>query len=161
MTRLSCCLFPAFLAVLPQGAQAWTAAMVLDEARTLCAGFEGGEISVQGQAVHAVELTGAAPAEQVIDWSAIGCSTMASAWGGTGGSTLSILIEGQRFDHMALDWRVIDYDGPVLMLRQHGSNCNGAGTDRCVQALLWTAGTLTGAGWPVAEDEGAAAQEGD
>jgi hypothetical protein len=57
---------------------------------------------------------------------------------------LAILIDGQRFDHLAYGWAVVDFDGPVLLLSQHGVNCGKTGSDRCVQALVWTAGTLTG-----------------
>jgi hypothetical protein len=71
---------------------------------------------------------------------------MASAWGGTGGTTLAVLIDGQRFDHLAYGWAVVDFDGPVLLLSQHGVNCGATGSDRCVQALVWTAGKLTGPG---------------
>ena len=149
----------ALLAPVP--ALGWTVEEVIDEARDLCASFDNGTVEVAPGAVHEVELTGEGGPEILLDWNGLSCSTMASAWGGTGGSTLSILIEGQRFDHMAFGWTVVDFDGPVLLLSQHGVNCNATGGDRCVQALLWTAGTLTGAGWPTDEDEGGAAPEGE
>jgi hypothetical protein len=145
----------------PGQALAWTAEEVIAEARTLCAGMERGELSVADGAVLPVDLTGDGAPETLVDWSGLGCSSMASAWGGTGGAVLSVLIEGQRFDHLALAWQVVDFDGPVLLLQQHGVNCNGTGADRCVQALIWTAGTLTGAGWGTAEDEGGAAPESE
>ena len=141
-------------AMAPAPALAWTAEDVIAEARDFCAGFEGGALSVDmAVAVRQVDLTGDGAPETIVDYSGLGCSTMASPWGGTGGTTLSILIEGQRFDHLALAWEVIDFDGPVLLLSQHGVNCNATGADRCVQALVWTAGTLTGAGWAAPEDE--------
>jgi hypothetical protein len=160
--RLSpCAPLLAALAVLPLPARAWTAEEVIAEAQMLCAGFDNGTVSVAPEAVVQLDLTGDALPETLVDWSGLGCSTMASAWGGTGGTMLSVLIEGQRFDHLALAWQVVDFDGPVLLLRQHGVNCNGSGADRCVQALLWTAGTLTGAGWGTGEDEGPAMPAGE
>jgi hypothetical protein len=134
----------------------WTVEEVIAEARTLCASFESGTVEVMPGAVHVVELTGDGRPDTLPDWNGLSCSTMASAWGGTGGSALSILIEGQRFDHMAFGWTVVDFDGSVLLLSQHGVNRNATGGDRCVQALVWTAGTLTGAGWPADEDESGA-----
>lgn len=145
----------------PLPAAAWTADEVIAEARAFCDGFDGGVVEVGPQAIQSVELTGEGEAETIIDWSGLACSTMASAWGGTGGSTITILAGGQRFDHMAFGWQVVDFDGPVLLLAQHGINCNATGADRCVQALLWTAGTLTGSGFASGEDEGAAMPEGD
>jgi hypothetical protein len=143
----------AVLSVAPLVAIAETAEDVLAEAAAFCAGFEGGEITVGPDVVQKVELTGDTTPETLIDYSGIACSTMASPWGGTGGTTLTLLIEGQRFDHLAYGWTVVDFDGPVLLLSQHGVNCGKTGSDRCVAALVWTAGTLTGPG------EAAQAQE--
>ena len=145
--------------VIPLPAFAWTSDQVIDEARAMCAAYDGGTVEMAPGTVASVDLTGDGRAEEIVDWNGLACSTMASAWGGTGGSTLSILIEGQRFDHMAFGWTVVEFDGPVLLLSQHGVNCNATGGDRCVQALIWTAGTLTGAGWPAGEDEGGAMPE--
>lgn len=151
----------ALLVSYPHAVAAWTPDEVLAEARAFCAGFDNGTVTVGPDAVQSVELTGDSAPETIIDWSGIDCSTLASAWGGTGGTTLSVLADGQRFDHMALSWTVVDFDGPVLLLAQHGVNCNATGADRCVQALVWTAGTLTGAGAPVSEDEGGADPDGE
>jgi hypothetical protein len=154
-------LLPLLVALGSQPALALTVEEVLTEARDFCAGFDNGQITVAPTAVQTVELTGEGEPETIIDWGGIDCTTMASPWGGTGGSTLTILAGGQRFDHMAFGWQVVDFDGPVLLLAQHGINCNATGADRCVQALIWTAGTLTGAGWPMSEDEGGAIPEGE
>jgi hypothetical protein len=145
------------LAALP--AHAVTTDDVLAEAAAFCAGFENGTITVGPDVVQSVDLTGDESPETVIDYKGIACSTMASAWGGTGGTTLSILIDGQRFDHLAYGWKVVDFDGPVLLLSQHGVNCGATGSDRCVQALVWTAGKLTGPGEASTTEEAAAAEE--
>ena len=151
----------AILTFAPLPAAAWTETEVIEEARAFCASFDNGTIEVAPEAIRAVELTGEGEPETVIDWTGLACSTMASAWGGTGGSTITFLIDGQRFDHMAYGWTVVDFDGPVLLLSQHGVNCNATGADRCVQALIWTAGTLTGAGWGDGIDEGGAEGEAE
>lgn len=143
MTRLA---LAALAALFPLPAAAVTAEDVIAEAEAFCAGFENGTITVGADVVQSVELTGDSPPETIVDYKGISCSTMASAWGGTGGTTLAVLIDGQRFDHLAYSWTVVDFDGPVLLLSQHGVNCRGTGSDRCVQALVWTAGKLTGPG---------------
>lgn len=156
MTRLA---IAALLALSTAPAFAVTTDEVLAEAAAFCASFEGGTITVGPDVVQPVELTGDGTPETVIDYSGITCSTMASAWGGTGGTTLSVLIDGQRFDHLAYGWTVVDFGGPVLLLSQHGVNCGATGSDRCVQALVWTAGKLTGPGEDSATGEAAPADE--
>lgn len=149
----------AMLALAPLPAFAVTVDEVIAEAEAFCASFENGTITVGPEVVQSVELTGDDTPETIVDYNGIACSTMASAWGGTGGTTLSVLIDGQRFDHLAFGWTVVDFDGPVLLLSQHGVNCGATGADRCVQALVWTAGKLTGPGeLPATED---AASAGD
>jgi hypothetical protein len=143
MTRLA---IVACLALAPLPAFAVTVDEVLAEAEAFCAGFENGTITVGPDVVQSVELTGDDAPETIIDYKGIACSTMASPWGGTGGTTLAVLIDGQRYDHLAYGWTVVDFDGPVLLLSQHGVNCGATGSDRCVQALVWTAGKLTGPG---------------
>lgn len=137
-------LLAPLMALLPLPAFAVTPEDVIAEAQAFCASFENGTITVGPETVQEVELTGDDLPETVIDWNGIACSTMASAWGGTGGTTLTVLIGGQRFDHLAYGWTVVDFGGPVLLLSQHGSNCGATGADRCVEALVWTAGKLTG-----------------
>jgi hypothetical protein len=143
------------LALIPIPAVAVTADDVIAEAAGFCSDFENGTITVGPDVVQSVELTGDDAPETIIDYKGISCSTMASAWGGTGGTTLSVLIDGQRFDHLAYGWTVVDFDGPVLLLSQHGVNCGGTGSDRCIQALVWTAGKLTGPGEESATEDAA------
>lgn len=156
---MNCFTLAALLAVATFPAYAVTTDDVLAEASAFCASFENGAITVGPDAVQSVELTGDDMPETVIDYSGIACSTMASAWGGTGGTTLTILIDGQRFDHLAYGWMVVDFDGPVLLLSQHGVNCGATGADRCVQALVWTAGKLTGPGEKPAANAAAPAED--
>jgi hypothetical protein len=152
MTRL---VIAVFLALLPFRAVAVTADDVIAEAEGFCRSFENGTITVGTDVVQSVELTGDSTQETIIDYKGLSCSTLASAWGGTGGTTLAVLIDGQRFDHLAYGWAVVDFDGPVLLLSQHGVNCGGTGSDRCVQALVWTAGKLTGPGEVSATEDAA------
>jgi hypothetical protein len=152
MTRLA---LAASVALAPLPAFAVTVDDVLAEAEAFCASFENGVITVGPDVVQSVELTGDETPETIIDYKGIACSTMASAWGGTGGTTLAVLIDGQRFDHLAYGWTVVDFDGPVLLLSQHGVNCGATGSDRCVQALVWTAGKLTGPGEASATEDAA------
>jgi hypothetical protein len=150
---------PAFAFALAAGsANAVTVDDVVAEAASLCASFENGAVTLGPTAVNEVELTGEGGPETVIDWSGIDCSTMASAWGGTGGSSFTVLIDGQRHDDLVLDWSVVDFGGPVLLLAQHGSTCGASGAERCVRALVWSGGKLQTVPPPVPEE---AAKDGD
>jgi hypothetical protein len=142
MTRL---LLAAALGLVPAPSLAATVDDIIAEARDFCASFDSGVLTVGSATVLPVDLTGDGSADDTaIDWSGMDCSTMASAWGGTGGTTLTFLVNGKRFDELALGWSIVDFGGPVLLLSQHGANCGLTGVDRCVEALVWSAGTLTG-----------------
>lgn len=110
---------------------------ILAEAKADCASFGNGTLTVPPEAVTQVELTGEGAPETVIDWGKLRCSTAAGLWGGSGGSSLSVLAGGQRWDFLTNDWQVVQMGGPVLLLWLHGSECNGAGAQRCIEALTW------------------------
>lgn len=129
---------PLPLLLLPFGpAQALTAEDIIAEARADCASFEKGEMVVMEGAVQEVELTGAAPPEQLVDWSKFNCSTAASLWGGTGGQSISLLSSGLRQDWLVRGWQVVQFGQPVLLLQLHGAECGGNGAQPCVEALVW------------------------
>lgn len=110
---------------------------ILAEAKADCASFDNGTVTMAADAVTPVDLTGDGQPENIVDWSKFACSTMASAWGGTGGSMISVLVGDTRSDYMALGWKVVDFDGPVLLLQVHGAECGGTGSDPCVDAEVW------------------------
>lgn len=115
---------------------------ILAEAKADCASFENGTVTTPPTSVSQVDLTGDATPETIVDWSGFACSTMASPWGGTGGNLISVLIGGQRSDFMALGWKVVDFNGPVLLLAVHGAECGGTGSDPCVDARVWNGQVL-------------------
>lgn len=125
------------LALLPGPGFALTVDDVLAEAKADCASFDNGALTVDPSALHQIELTGDSTPETLVDWSGFACSTMASPWGGTGGNLLTVLINGQRSDFMALGWTLVQLNGPVLVLALHGSECNATGSQPCAEALVW------------------------
>ncbi len=151
MTRLSGMLL-AFVLALGGPAAAQTVDEVMAEAKADCASFENGVLTVLPDAVTEIELSGAAPAEVLIDWAKFDCSSMASLWGGTGGSTLTILAAGVRTDHLALGWKLVGWDEPVLLLALHGGECGATGSEACVEALVWGDGRLLSMRTPDAAD---------
>jgi hypothetical protein len=137
---------------------------LLAEAKADCASFENGVLTVPPETVTQIELTGDATPETLFDWGKLQCSTMASAWGGSGGSMLSVLAGGLRWDFLAHGWTVADLGGPVLLLAVHGGECGGSGAQRCVEAQVWGGESFLSVrppggdedAQPVEEDEGAA-----
>ena len=127
------------LVLLPGPGLALTVEDVLAEAKADCASFDNGALTVAPSAVHQIELTGDATPETLVDWSGFACSTMASPWGGTGGNLLTVLINGQRSDFMALGWTLVQLNGPVLVLvlALHGAECDATGSQPCAEALVW------------------------
>jgi hypothetical protein len=112
---------------------------VLAEAAADCSSFENGAFAAAPTAVSTPDVTGDGQPDSVVDYAGFTCSTVASMWGGTGGTSLAVLADGKRFDFLALGWQVLDWAGPVLLLDVHGIECGGTGSDRCVKALVWGA----------------------
>ena len=112
---------------------------ILAQAAADCASIDNGQFTALPAAVVTLDLTGDGQPETVVDTSHFQCTTSASYWGGTGGNWMTVLAGGQTFDYLAQGWQVIDWNGlPVLLLWHNGSECNGAGADPCVEALVWS-----------------------
>jgi hypothetical protein len=113
---------------------------VLDEARKFCEGFENGKFSMGERAITQHELSGDKQADTVIDASEFRCSSMASAWGGTGGSSLWVVIDGKAHNFLARRWGVVKFDGQnVLMTAVHPSEC-GYVAGSCYRSHLYYQG---------------------
>ena len=116
-----------------------TVAAILAEAKADCASLDGGTFDAPAGTITEVDLTGDGKPEQVVDAAKFNCSTSASYWGGTGGSQLSLVVDGKRLDYFAQEWKVIAWNkAPVLLLWLNGDECGGAGVDPCVEALVWS-----------------------
>ncbi|MDB5666691.1 hypothetical protein [Cypionkella sp.] len=112
---------------------------ILDEAKADCASLDGGVFEAPEGTVARVDLTGDGIVEFIVDASKFVCSTSASYWGGTGGSQLSLVIDGKRMDYFAQEWKVVAWnEAPVLLLWLNGGECGGAGADPCIEALVWS-----------------------
>jgi hypothetical protein len=135
MSRLAATL--TFLALFPAAGLAATEAEVLAEAEAQCLGMGGGTFA-PGPAVKRADLTGDGRTETLIDWTGFICEQARSAFYGTGGATLSVLVDGQRIDMMTKGWRLIEVPaGQVLLMQVHGTDCGGIGADPCFEAAIW------------------------
>ncbi len=115
---------------------------ILDEAESFCASFENGTFDA-GEAVQEVDLDGVAPLDTVIDSSQFACSSMASAYCGTGGCALWTIVEGQTHEFQAEAWDVITWlEGPILLVMRDGGWCGGYGAQFCFEAVNWLEGQM-------------------
>jgi hypothetical protein len=120
-----------------------TAAGLVERAKSECASFEGGKFHATDQAITLHDFTGDGTPEELVDASRFSCSTSASMWGGSGGTFLWILADGEEYEFLAHKWRVVDVDGQnVLLLAVHSSEC-GDTVGPCYRALVWSDGFRT------------------
>lgn len=115
---------------------------ILSQTRTFCASFENGEFDA-GDAVSEVDLDGEAPLDLIVDESQFSCSSMASAFCGTGGCNVHAIVGDRTWSFQAEGWRMIDWNGfPVLLIARDGGWCGGAGAQICFEAVNWSFGDM-------------------
>jgi hypothetical protein len=111
---------------------------ILAAAAAECAAFENGSFTAPPEAVVQIDLTGNGVADTVIDAALFQCSSAASLYGGSGGSMVTVVADGQLSTYLAQAWQVIDWSGvKVLLLFHNGTDCGGYGAQPCVEALVW------------------------
>ena len=95
---------------------------------------------MEDAAVSTYDFTGDGQPEEIVDASQFACSTAASMWGGTGGTMLWAVVDGQPYEFLAHRWKVVDMDGQtVLLLAVHSSQC-GDTIGPCYRAMVWSDG---------------------
>lgn len=113
---------------------------VIAAARKDCEGFEKGRFSMSNKAITRHELTGDQSPETVIDAGEFSCSSAASLYGGTGGSSLWVVANGKAHPFLARRWGVVSIDGQnVLMTAIHPSEC-GYVAGSCYRAHVYHQG---------------------
>ena len=133
---------PLLLAISGAGAETTQEPLdrIIAEARSDCASLDG-EFSLLGEAVVEIDLTGDNEPETLLDASRFSCSTSASLFCGTGGCSISVLVDGQTYQWLSRGWKVVEWEPHiVLLLDRHGSDCGGNNMRSCVEALTWTEG---------------------
>lgn len=115
---------------------------ILDNAKEFCASYEDGRFD-PGDAVQSVDLDGDGTADRIVDESAFSCSSMASAYCGSGGCMVHAVIGDRVWDFQAEGWRVVQWDErPILLIARDGGWCGGAGAQVCFEAVVWSAGEM-------------------
>jgi len=113
---------------------------LLDEMRQTCT---AAGLALQGpQTVWApLDLGPAGPDARIFvstDW---GCPEPPGVFWHTGGGEVILRAEGQYFRATARGWGVLEFNQtPVIMLSRHGTFCDGAGYQPCLEAVTWSDG---------------------
>jgi len=111
---------------------------IVQKAKSECANFEGGKFNATEETITLHDFTGDGRPEKIVDASQFSCSTSASMWGGSGGTLLWVLVDGEKNEFLAHKWRVVDVDGQkVLLLAVHFSECSDT-LGPCYRALVWS-----------------------
>jgi len=122
--------------------QADPVADIMAEAEDFCSSFENGTFDAP-DAVHPIDLDGEGKMDSIVDTSRFACSSMASAYCGSGGCTLHAVVGDASWSFQAEGWRMIDWDGlPILLIARDGGWCGGAGAQLCFEAVTWSAGEM-------------------
>ena len=110
---------------------------IVQKAKSECAKFEAGRFNTTEETITLHDFTGDGRPEEIVDASQFSCSTSASMWGGSGGTLLWVLVDGEKHEFLAHKWRVVDVDGQkVLLLAVHSSECSDT-LGPCYRALVW------------------------
>ncbi len=116
---------------------------IVQNAKRDCNGFENGEFSATEKTITLHDLTGDGRPEEIVDASQFSCSTVASLWGGTGGTFLWVIAEGKAYEFLAHYWQVIEAGKQqVLLLAVHSSQCSDD-IGPCYRAYVWQDGFRT------------------
>ncbi|MGD8703661.1 MAG: hypothetical protein PVH26_14590 [Desulfosarcina sp.] len=116
---------------------------IVQKAKNDCIQLDDGKFNATEQAITLHDLTGDGRPEEIVDASQFSCSTVASLWGGTGGTYLWMIVDGKTYEFLAHKWQVVDVDGQkVILLAVHSSECSDT-IGPCYRALVWDDGFRT------------------
>jgi len=111
---------------------------IVQKAKSECANFQEGQFNATEKTITLHDFTGDGRPEEIVDASQFSCSTSASMWGGSGGTLLWVIVDGEKHEFLAHKWRVVDVDGQkVLLLAVHSSECSDT-LGPCYRALVWS-----------------------
>ena len=116
------------------------ATRIVQKAKEDCNRFENGEFHATENAMTWHDITGDGQPEAFVDAAQFSCSTALTLWAGTGGTYLWVIVEGDAYEFLAHNWRLVDFDGQqVLLLAVHSSQCSDD-IGPCYRAMVWQQG---------------------
>ncbi len=139
--------------------QASDIAAALVDMRIYCEDQIGGKMVVRPEALTRFDLTGDGKTELLVDEAGVDCVGIslsdAPRLQGSAGTRLHIVVAGQAFDFVARSWSVVDpifseggrailprgeiaNGSKIVLLGMSGVACHGAGSARCIEAMVWS-----------------------
>jgi len=116
---------------------------IVRKAKEECASMDNGEFNTTEQTIMLHDFTGEGRPEELVDASQFSCSTALSLWGGSGGTYLWVVVDGEAHEFLAHQWKVVDmYGQNVLLLAVHSSECSDD-IGPCYRAHVWDDGFRT------------------
>lgn len=116
---------------------------IVRKAKEECTAMDNGEFSTTEQTITLHDFTGDGRPEELVDAAQFSCSTAVSLWGGTGGTYLWVVVDGEAHEFLAHQWKVVDVEGQnVLLLAVHSSECSDD-IGPCFRAHVWDDGFRT------------------
>lgn len=116
---------------------------IFRKAENECAAMDNGEFNTTEQTITLHDFTGDGRPEELVDASQFSCSTALSLWGGSGGTYLWVVVDGEAYEFLAHQWKVVDVEGRnVLLLAVHSSECSDD-IGPCFRAYVWGDGFRT------------------
>ncbi len=123
------------LAVLARADEAAT--LIVQKAMSECASFNNGTFNSTEKTITLHDLTGDGRPEEIVDAAQFSCSSAASLWGGSGGTLLWVVVDGEAYEFLAHGWQVVRMHGQaLLLLAVHSSQCS-SDIGPCYRALVW------------------------
>ena len=107
-----------------------------------CRDNDNGVLLVPHNAIEYHDVTGDGVPEEFLIRGRLNCSSGFSLWSGSGGSWISVIVDGVATTFLARSFFVDTtiFNIPILLLSLHGSTCGAVGVQPCIQALVWDEG---------------------
>ena len=136
-------LLPLLVAVAYADINKTTGDSLIADAQKECAGLDNGYFHASEQALTRRDVTGDGQPETIVDAAGFSCSSAASLWGGSGGTYLWVLVDGEAHEFLTHGWKVVEMGSQAaLLLAVHSSEC-GDYTGPCYRAYVWHEGFKT------------------
>ena len=137
---------PALAQIAPPPDGNAEAARIVEAAAATCAEERSGPLFVEPEAYVPHDLDGDGDMDLVIDHEFMGCARNVAAFGGSGGTLKSFVLDGTAsVTWQGGPWHTVDLPEGLrlILLPVHGTWCDGAGATPCYRAIAASGGELT------------------
>ena len=110
----------------------------VEAAAQACFDFENGEFAMEAGAIVRTDLDSDLKADWVVNEQYFSCSSAASLYGSTGGTTSHFMVADHVSSILNQGWEMHTLGRKrVLIIEVHGTQCDAYGYTPCVAASVW------------------------